>query len=131
REVFLARLALDQVIAVADHRLAVVRPESTPARPEHDREDGADDPHDHQDHADRLEVDAGDVRANRPGEDRAGGDEKQTESDAHESPPLRENAVPPFGLDTWPEADDEGRTRFSPVVTPGALSGATFVPPAP
>src|SRR5262245_59257639 len=118
------RLALDDVVAVTDHRLAVVCPEATPARPEHDREDGADNPHDHEDHADGLDVDAGDVRAHRPGEDRTGGDQDQTESDAHEVLPLRENAVPPFGRVA------RGRRSGCTRVRPGLTLAATPEPEA-
>src|SRR6185503_5745275 len=43
-----------------------VRPEATPARPEHERQQQADSPHDHQDHADRGEVYARRLRRDRP-----------------------------------------------------------------
>ena len=48
-----------------------------------ERQDEADRPDDHQDHADRVDVDAGDGRVDRPGQDRAGCDQDQADSDAH------------------------------------------------
>ncbi len=69
---------------------AVRSAEAAPARPEHERQDDADPADDHQDDPDRVDVEAGRGRVDRPGEDRTRGDQDQTDSDTHgEEPPSR------------------------------------------
>src|SRR5919198_476886 len=59
--------------------------EAAPARPEDEREQESENADDQQDHADGLDVHARDVSRHRPGQDRACGDEEETEADSHGS----------------------------------------------
>src|SRR2546428_13852198 len=58
-----------------------------PRRPEDHREDSADQADDEQDPADRVDVDAGEIPAHGPDQDRSGGGEKQADTESHERLP--------------------------------------------
>ena len=70
--------------------------DAAPRRPEDHRDHEADDADDQQDHADGLDAHAGDGRGDRPREDRAGGDEKNADTNSH----VRSS----FGLGSAPES---------------------------
>src|SRR5215813_7754150 len=56
---------------------------ASPTRPEDQREQGADDADDEQDVADRVQVEAGGGHVDRPGENGAGGDQDEANSQSH------------------------------------------------
>src|SRR5262249_17864035 len=68
--------------AIADDR-RVPAAEATPRRPEEQGRDEADQADDQQDDADRVDVEAGDGRVDRPDQHGAGGGENESEAETH------------------------------------------------
>src|SRR5262249_10104251 len=60
---------------------------AAPGRPEHEGQDETDRADDHENDADRVDVDTGDGRVDRPGENCACCDENEADSYAHVRPP--------------------------------------------
>ena len=65
---------------------SVATPEPAPARPEDERGDQADDTDDHEDHACDLDVDAGNLCVDGPGQDCTNCDQQDAEADSHDDP---------------------------------------------
>src|SRR6187551_1375349 len=69
-----------------DRGVATTVAETTPARPEDERDEGAGRADDHEDHADGVDVDAGHVGRYGPRQDCSNRDQEKTHTDSHTHP---------------------------------------------